>query len=64
MDHCNGLPTTTNVEAPLGTEVNGSEANRYWTNSYDYVIGMILNLETNTRTYISFAVHHLCPVYT
>ena len=28
MDHCNGFPTSTKVEAPLGTDVNGSEANR------------------------------------
>ena len=27
MEHYNGLPTPTKVEAPLGTEVNGSEAN-------------------------------------
>ena len=29
MKHCNGLPTPTKVEAPLVTDVNGSEANRY-----------------------------------
>ena len=28
MDHSNGLPTTTKVEAPLGTDVNGYEAKR------------------------------------
>ena len=25
MEHCNGLPTPTKFEAPLGTDVNGSE---------------------------------------
>ena len=57
MDHCNGLPTPTKVEAPLGTDVNGSEANRDWPNSYAYVIGMMLYLASNTITYISFAVN-------
>ena len=28
MEHCNGLPTPTKVEAPLGTDVNGYEAKR------------------------------------
>ena len=32
MDNCNGLPTHTKVEAHLGTDANGSEAKRYWTN--------------------------------
>ena len=27
MEHCNGLPTPTKIEAPLGTDMNGSEAN-------------------------------------
>ena len=30
MEDCNGLPTPTKVEAPLGTYANGSEANRDW----------------------------------
>ena len=25
MDHCNGLPTPTKVDAPIGTDANGSE---------------------------------------
>ena len=54
MDHCNGLPTHTKVGAPLVTDDNGSEDNRDWTNSYAYVIGMMLYLESNTRPYISF----------
>ena len=32
MDNFNGLPTHTKVEAHLGTDANGSEAKRYWTN--------------------------------
>ena len=57
MEHFNGLPTPTKVEAPLGTEVNGSEAKRDWPNSYASVIGMMLYLPSNTRLDISFAVH-------
>ena len=33
MEHYNGLPTPTKVEAPLVTNVNGSEAKRNWPNS-------------------------------
>ena len=32
MEHCNGFPTPTKVEAPLGTDANGSKAKIYWTN--------------------------------
>ena len=32
MEHCNGLPTTTKVEAPIGTDADGYEAKRDWTN--------------------------------
>ena len=32
MDHCNGLPTPTKVEAPLGTDANFSEDKRDWPN--------------------------------
>ena len=63
MDHCNGLPTPTKVEAPLLTDSNGSEAKRYWTNSYDSVIGMVLYLESNKRPDISFAVNQ-CAQFT
>ena len=30
MDHCNGLPTPTNVEAPLGTDTKSYEDKRNW----------------------------------
>ena len=63
MEHCNRLPTLTKVEAPLGTYVNGSEAKRDWTNSYDYVIGIMLYLSSNTRPDISFYIHH-CARFT
>ena len=58
MEHSNGFPTPIKVEAPLGTDVNGSEAKRYWHNSYASVIGMMLHLASNTRPDISFDVHH------
>ena len=54
MDHCNGLPTITKIESPLGTYKNGYEAKRYCPNSYTYVIRMILYLEYNTRPDIYF----------
>ena len=57
MGHCNGFPTPTKVEAPLGIDENGYEDKRYWTNSYASVIGMILYLASNKKTFISFAVH-------
>ena len=63
MDHCNRLPTPTKIEAPLGTDADGYECNRDWTNSYDSVIGMILYLESNKRPDISFVVHH-CSRFT
>ena len=44
MEHCNGLPTPTKVEASLGTDTHGSEAKRDWHNSYAYVIGMMFYL--------------------
>ena len=49
MEHCNGLKTPKKVDSPLGKNDNGSEATIDWTNSYDYVIGMILYLASNTR---------------
>ena len=63
MEHCNGLPTPTKFESPLGKDENGSEANIYWYKSYASFIGMILYLESNTRPYISFDVHQ-CDRFT
>ena len=48
MEHCNGLSTSTKVEAPLGKGVNGSEDKRDWPNSYDFVIDMMLYKALNT----------------
>ena len=63
MEHSNGLPTPTKVEATLGTDVNGSEAKRDWPNSYASVIGMMLYLASNTRLDIYFSVHQ-CSRFT
>ena len=63
MEHSNGFPTPTKVEAPLVTDLNGSEAKRDWPNSYASVIGMMLYLASNTRPDISFAVHQ-CAWFT
>ena len=57
MEHFNRLLTPTKVEAPFGTDLNGSEAKRDWPNSYASVIGMMLHLASNTRPDISFAAH-------
>ena len=56
MENCNQLPTPTRVEAPLGTDANGSEAKNDWTNSYDSIIAMMLYMSSNTIPYTSFAV--------
>ena len=63
MAHCNGLSTPTKVEAPLGTESNGSEDKRDRPNSYASVIGMMFYLTSNTRPDISFNVHQ-CSRFT
>ena len=63
MENCNRLSTPTKVEATFGKYKNGSEAKRDWTNSYDYILRMMLYLESNTRPYISFAVHQ-CDHFT
>ena len=63
MEHCNGLPTPTKVEAPVETDANGSEANIDWPNSYDSVIWIMLYLESNTRPDIYFSVHQ-CAQFT
>ena len=63
MEHCNGLPTPTKVEAPLGTYINGYEDMRDWPNSYASVIGMMLYLASDTRPDISFGVYQ-CAWFT
>ena len=63
MDHCNGLPTPTKVEAPILTDANGSEAKIDWPNSYASIIGMMLYLASNARPDILFAVHQ-CSRFT
>ena len=63
MEHCYGFPTPTKVEAPLGTDANGSEDKRDCPNSYASVIGMMLYLASNTRPDISFVVHQ-CAQFT
>ena len=63
MEHCIGFPTSINIEAPIGTDANGSEGKRYWPNSYASVIWIMLYLTSNTRPYIYFAVHQ-CARFT
>ena len=62
-EHCNGFPTPINVDAPLGTDTNGSEAKRYWPNSYASIIRMMLYLASNIRPDISFAFYQ-CARFT
>ena len=64
MEHFNGLPTPTKVEAPLGTYLNGYEANRDWPNSYASVIGMMLYLASKNKTIYILCCSSVCPVYT
>ena len=63
METCNGLPTPTKVEEPLGTDANGSEAKIDWTNSYASIIGIMLYLVSNTGPDISFDDHQ-CKRFT
>ena len=62
-NHCNGFTTPNKVESTLATDDNGTEDNIYWSNSYDYVIRMILYLALNTITYIYFAANQ-CARFT
>ena len=62
MEDCNGLPTPTSVEAPLRTDVNGSEAKKDWPNSYAYVIVMMLYLASNMM-FTSVPCLHTTPSY-
>ena len=57
MDYCNGLPTLTKVEAPYGTDDNGSEAKKGWTKLYYSFIEIVLYLVSNKKPYILLAVH-------
>ena len=52
MDHFNGFPTPTKVEAPLVTDDNVSDSKRDWPNLYTSVIGMILYISSGTIPYI------------
>ena len=63
MEYYNGFSTPTKVEATLGTDVIGSEAERNRPKSYASVIGMMLYLESNTRPDIYFCVHQ-CAQFT
>ena len=63
MEHCNGLPIPTKVEAHLVTDTNGYEAEIYCPNSNSSVIGMMLYMALNTIPDISFAVHQ-CARFT
>ena len=57
IDHCNGFPTPTKVDTPLGTDANCSEAKRDWPNPYAYIIGIMLYLESNIRPDIYSVVY-------
>ena len=63
MDHCNGLPTSTKVEAPIDKYENGSETMRDSPKSNASLIGTMLYVASKTRPYISFAVHQ-CDRFT
>ena len=64
MEHSNRLPAPKMVDAPLGTDVNGSMAKRDWPNSYASVIVMMLYLASNTKTRYILCCSPVCPVYT
>ena len=44
MEHCNELPTHTNVETTIGSYENDLDNKIYWMDSYDSVIGVMLYL--------------------
>ena len=57
MYNCNWFPTSTKVEAPLGTDHNSSEAKRGRSNLYYFIICMMLYMASSTRPDISFGVY-------
>ena len=63
MDHFNGKPTYTKVEAYNRKYNIGPEDKREWTNSYESIIEIMLYLESNTRQDIYFVVNN-CSQFT
>ena len=62
MEHCNGLPTTTNVQVPLGTDKNGSEANILdQLTFFCYMDDVVSDIKENNR-YLLF-YHSVSQVY-
>ena len=58
MEYYNGLSPTTKVEVHIRTNKNFPDAKIDWPNSYPPSIGMMMHLESNTISDISFAVHN------
>ena len=48
-EHCNEMITSTRIESHIRTDDNDTKAKIYCTNSYVYIMGMMLYLESNTR---------------
>ena len=63
MDNCNEFTTPNKFDAPLETYANSSEVKRYCPNPYNYVLGRMLYLASNTRPYIYFSFHQ-CARFT
>ena len=63
MEHCNGFPITTKVEATIGKDDNSYKANIYYPNSYASVIFIVLYLSQNTIPDIYSGVHQ-CAQFT
>ena len=49
MEHFNMFTLPTKFGAPVGTDINASEAKIDWTNAYYSVIDMLLYLASNIR---------------
>ena len=64
MEHCNGFPTPTKFESPVGTEANSSEAKRDWPKliCFCYRNDVVFSIKHKTR-YI-LCCSPMCPVYT